>query len=611
MERSMLVRAMLAVVAALLAGVSLADPAGPLAAVPASRQASNVAIITIQGPIDDTAFKSVQRRLRLAERAGADALVIELDTPGGEVGAVLKICDAIKSSPIKNTVAWVNRDAYSGGAIIALACREIVTNDPATLGDAIPILGQPFSIFGKVNALPESERQKILSPLMAELVSSARMFGRDEMLVQGIVSRGVELWLVENAQTGEQWTINASEYEALFGEKPVRGSPMLASAPGSVSANATGADPNAGQGSASGAAPGGVKAPSERRSRRARPPTMAPPPGVIEDANPYLPASPALAALKGDMANRPIRTASARPLFTSAEKGKWTLVEYVSSGDGPFVFKADQLLRYELATDTVRNDEELRAFFGGKHLLRLERSWSEGLVGFLTMLPVRGLLLVLFLLGLFIEMTHPGTVAPGAVALFALVGLIAPPLLIDLANWWEVAAILGGIVLVLLEIFVIPGFGVPGVLGVVLIMGGLIGTFMPQGSYFPGTPAGEQRLTYGAVTILLSMATAGALMYVVARHFGSIPMLNKLVLKDAGPVGDETVGDELLRAMDSGAASVKVGTVGKAITPLHPAGRVDVDGRILDVVADSGYISTGTRVKITSVGEFRITVDRA
>lgn len=606
----MLVRAMLAVVAALLAGVSLADPAGPLAAVPASRQASNVAIITIRGPIDDTAFKSVQRRLRLAERAGADALVIELDTPGGEVGAVLKICDAIKSSPIKNTVAWVNRDAYSGGAIIALACREIVTNDPATLGDAIPVLGQPFSIFGKVNALPESERQKILSPLMAELVSSARMFGRDEMLVQGIVSRGVELWLVENAQTGEQWTINASEYEALFGEKPVRGSPMLASAPGSVSANAAGGDPTAGQGSASGAAPGGVKAPNERRSRRARPPTMAPPPGVVEDANPYLPASPALAGLKGDMANRPIRTASARPLFTSGEKGKWTLVEYVSSGDGPFVFKADQLLRYELATETVRNDEELRAFFGGKHLLRLERSWSEGLVGFLTMLPVRGLLLVLFLLGLFIEMTHPGTVAPGAVALFALVGLIAPPLLIDLANWWEVAAILGGIVLVLLEIFVIPGFGVPGVLGVVLIMGGLIGTFMPQGSYFPGTPAGEQRLTYGAVTILLSMATAGALMYVVARHFGSIPMLNKLVLKDAGPVGDETGGDELLRAMDSGAGRVKVGAVGKAITPLHPAGRVDVDGQVLDVVADSGYISSGTRVKVTSVGEFRITVDR-
>ncbi len=566
------------------------------AAVPAARLAKNVAIITIKGEITDTTAQSVRRRLTLAERSGADAVVIELDTPGGEVWAVLGICSAIKASAIKNTVAWINPSAYSGGAIIALACREIVTNNPGTLGDALPI--SPGGLFSQ---LPEHEKQKVLSPLMAELVESARMYGRDELLVQGLVSRGVELWLIENAETGERMTINAGEYEAIFGEAPVRGVPAL------VSANTGGGETSAGPSSPS---PTSGKA---RRSRRGGSTSGPLPTGAIDDPHPYIPATPELAKLQNEMKQRPVQAASTRPVLTSADRGKWKLVEYISSGDGPFVFKADQLLRYDFANETVRNDAELSAYFGAKHLLRMNQSWSEGLVAFLTLLPVRGVLLVVFLLGLFIEMTHPGVVLPGAIALLALVGLLAPPLLIDLANWWEVAAILGGIVLILLEIFVIPGFGVVGVAGVLLLLGGLIGTFVPEGSMFPDTPARERGLVYGAVTMLLSFVTAGALMYVVARNFGSIPLLNRLVLADPTPP-DEQPGDELLRAMSEVQGPVRVGMRGVAVTPLRPAGRVQLSGegeeRIVDVISEFGFLDAGERVRVVSVSEFRIGVER-
>lgn len=151
----------------LLAGAVIAQdaaPATPPSAVPAARQASNVAILTIEGPINAMTSRSIERRLRSAEDAGADAIVIEIDTPGGEVGAVLEICNAIKSSTIPNTVAWVRPDAYSGGAIIAIACREIVASDPASMGDALPITIGP----GGLQALPEAERQKILSPLISD-----------------------------------------------------------------------------------------------------------------------------------------------------------------------------------------------------------------------------------------------------------------------------------------------------------------------------------------------------------------------------------------------------------------------------------------------------------
>jgi membrane-bound serine protease (ClpP class) len=265
------------------------------------------------------------------------------------------------------------------------------------------------------------------------------------------------------------------------------------------------------------------------------------------------------------------------------------------------------MFRYGVADEKVRSDEELRAFFGAKHLMRLDQSWSEGLVAFLTLLPVRGLLLVIFLIGLFIEMTHPGAFMPGAIAVVALVGLVAPPLLIDLANWWQGAAILVGIVLIALEIFVFPGFGVPGVLGLLLVLGGLVGVFVPQGVTFPGTPLQERGLAAGAVTVLLSMMTAGVGMYFIARHFGSIPILGRLVLKD-GPA-EESSSDEMLLAMAETQGDVKVGTVGVAITPLRPAGRVDLDGRVVDVVAGIGFIPSGARVCVTGVSEFRITVE--
>ncbi|QYU67416.1 hypothetical protein J4558_21200 [Leptolyngbya sp. 15MV] len=391
-------------------------PTAPLqaASVPASRQATNVAVITIRGPIDDTTFKSVRRRIDAAERAGADALVFEIDTPGGEVNAALKICAEIKSTAIRNTIAWVNRDALSAGAIIALACREVVTNEPSKLGDALPVIGAPgVGLIGSINQLPEHERQKLLTPLVAELVESARMFGRDEFLVQGIVSRGVELWWIENNQTGRRVAINAAEYELIFGERPTRGSPTLSAAPAGAEAAAPAGpavQPSAGARAA------------ERRARRVRPPEAGPATGVAEDANPFVPASPALTDLRAAMRDRPVPVGSTRPTFSAADRGQWTLLEYISTGDGPFLFNAPQLIHFELATDVVRSDEELKAFLGAKHLIRIDQSWSEGLVAFLTLLPVRGVLLVLFLLGLFIEMTQGQD--PGAAAVPAAVGLL-------------------------------------------------------------------------------------------------------------------------------------------------------------------------------------------
>ncbi|RMH30684.1 MAG: hypothetical protein D6693_00020 [Planctomycetota bacterium] len=546
-----------------------AAPAG--APIPASRRAQRVAVITIEGPIDRWTSISVRRRLEFAEREGYDAVVFDLDTPGGEVGAVLEITNAIKGSSIANTVAWVNPDAYSGGAIIALSCSAIVVNDPATMGDAAPIAVSPFSGLQNLGAV---ERQKILAPLIAELVDSARRNGYDELLVQAFVATGVELWMVEDLKTGRRLFVDEQEYRLLFDGDPPRSRVDLSAADQPPVAGA-GADPATGAGS-------GVRL-------------------ALPDASPQLEQEVSESLdFKG--------SETRRPAISGADKGRYRLIGYATDG-GLLTLKSRDLIRYGFASRVVKDDRALERFFGASSLTRLDETWSEALARFLDSLVVKGLLIVVFLLALFMEMAAPGIGLPGGVALAALAILVAPQFLVGAAAWWGLVAILGGLGLIALEIFVIPGFGVPGVAGIVMLFLGLLGVIVGPGG-FTG-PGATEDIAYALATLLLSLSTAGVGMYFLSKHYRSLPIFNRLVLADT--VGRPADGrGEMLAAMAPEAAGpVAVGAVGVATTPLRPAGTAEFDDRLIDVVSEFGFIDAGQPVRVTSVGRFRVAVEPA
>ena len=139
--------------------------------VPASRQADRLAIIDITTPIDALTAKSVARRMNEARDQGADAIIIELDTPGGELDAMLEICRLIKYENTTPTTAWINPEAYSAGAIIALACDDILMVPGGRMGDAAPIAAMPLA--GLIE-LPPAERAKLEAPLLTEVQRNHR-----------------------------------------------------------------------------------------------------------------------------------------------------------------------------------------------------------------------------------------------------------------------------------------------------------------------------------------------------------------------------------------------------------------------------------------------------
>lgn len=580
----------------------------PPAAVPAYRQADKVVVITMEGPIDAITAMSIRRRIAAAEAGGANAIVIDINSPGGEVGAVLEITNAIKASSIDNTVAWINPDAYSGGAIVALACREIVVNSPASMGDAFPVT--MTSVPGQnrigLRGLTPDERTKILPVLLADITDSARRNGWDEYMVQAVVIDGIELWWVENTADGTRLAVNEEEFRMLFGRPPVRGRPLLAGVTGGVREART---PEPVDNEPSEAMPTDIPPAQSTRP--------VPQPTPDEGSQPFLPASDALDDVAREFA-MPERSelrldrASQRPVLTPADAGRFTDLGYLTDGTAPIVMRDDQMRQFGFSATTIRNDDELRAHFGATEMVRANENWSERLVRFMTGGVVRGLLIVVMLVALFIEMMSPGLTVPGIIAAAALVLLLAPPALIGAAGWWEFVAIGIGVVLLGIEIFVLPGFGLFGILGVVALFTGLLGTFIPAGGAL-SNPATQQELIRGATIILLSVVTAGVGMYLIARHFNRLPFLDRLVL-GATPGDEEEEGAradaELLRAASRlSNLPLAVGMTGVAVTALRPAGAVEIDGRVFDVVSGLGVIDPGTPIRVVAVERFRVVVE--
>lgn len=592
-------------------------PGSSPAAVPAYRQANKVAVITVEGGIDAITAMSVRRRIGAAEAGAADAIVFDIDSPGGEVGAVLEITNAIKGSSIANTVAWINPDAYSGGAITALACREIVTNSPASMGDAFPVTMAPVAGQNRMGlrGLTPDERTKILPVLLADVTDSARRAGWDEYMVQAIVIDGIELWWVEDTSTGQRLAVNEEEFKMLFGRMPVRGKPLLAGVTGGVR---TGPQDTPQDDAADPADADSAPTPADTGPTGAAEGPATDPTADTEADGPqgFRPASEALRDVAEEF-NSPERTdlrleqRSQRPVLTPADAGRFIDLGYLTDGSAPIVMRTDQMLAFGFASAVVRDDEELRAYFGATELIRLDQNWSEGMVRFMTGGVVRGVLIVVMLLALFLEMMSPGLTIPGLIAVTALVLLLAPPALVGMAGWWEIAAIVLGVLLLGVEIFVLPGFGLFGVLGVVALFGGLLGTFIPAGGAL-GNPTMSQDLLRGATTIMLAVITAGIGMYLISRHFERVPILDRLVL-GARPDDEEEEGArvdaELMRAASRAPRlELSPGDAGVASTALRPSGTAEFDGRLVDVVADYELIDAGTPVRVLRVEGFRVVV---
>jgi membrane-bound ClpP family serine protease len=170
-------------------------PADKAAAQTVTPGGANVAVIKIEGMIYGFTLESLKRRVERAMEGNASMIVLELNTPGGEVISALKIAKYIKGEITVPTVAWIHDSAYSAGILIASSCDRIVMSKASTTGDCAPIVPG--------TELAPTERAKALSPILEEFRDNARSNGKDFALYHAMCVLGVEVYLVENNRQAE------------------------------------------------------------------------------------------------------------------------------------------------------------------------------------------------------------------------------------------------------------------------------------------------------------------------------------------------------------------------------------------------------------------------
>ena len=233
---------------------------------------------------------------------------------------------------------------------------------------------------------------------------------------------------------------------------------------------------------------------------------------------------------------------------------------------------------------------------GGAEIKRASPNWAENLVRWLTHPVVSSLLMSIGMLGIFVELRTPGFGFAGGLGIASLALFFWGHWLVQLVGWEELLLALGGVILLVLEIFVIPGFGVAGVLGIVAILAGLVLSLV-------GTGDTSEVIVWAAGRVVFALLLALSASLVLLRFLPRLPFGRRLVL-EAGLGAGHAYGS----APDSDLRWL--GKKGQASSPLRPAGIAEIEGERVDVVSDGELIDAGQRVEVTRVDGNRIVVRR-
>ncbi|PKP03257.1 MAG: serine protease [Bacteroidetes bacterium HGW-Bacteroidetes-6] len=278
-------------------------------------------------------------------------------------------------------------------------------------------------------------------------------------------------------------------------------------------------------------------------------------------------------------------------------------VEGISDSGKVLTFTTSEAIANGFCEGQAESIDEVIAMNGitDFEIVKMELSTLDRIINFLINPLVSGLLVMLIIGGIYFELQTPGVGFPLAVAIIAALLFFAPHYLEGLTEHWEILVFLLGLVLLVLEIFVIPGFGVAGISGIILIITGLTlavvansGLSMPDGDYGP--------LVKSFAIVSFSMFFALILSFYISSKLARVSVFGQsMALQDEfdsskGYIASEQTYHEL------------IGKAGIAYTVLRPSGKIVIDDEQYDATAMVGYIEKNERVKVVGYENMQLIV---
>lgn len=293
------------------------------------------------------------------------------------------------------------------------------------------------------------------------------------------------------------------------------------------------------------------------------------------------------------------RNADIAESFVGAIK---TIPGIIDSGK-VLTFTTQEAIRNNFCNAEVHSRDEaiLKAGYSDYEVYEHEDTFIDILMGFFMNPIVHGLCLTIIFLGLYFEMSHPGFGVPVILAIIAALFYFAPLYLDGLAANWEIVMFVAGIILLVLEIFIIPGFGVAGVGGIILIFAGSILSLV-RNDGFNFELSGLDAITQSVAIVLSSFLLTGIIIVLFFRRFLNSPYFKKIALQT-----EMRASDQYTSAIFTSPINL-IGKKGFALTDLRPSGKIEVEGEFYEGQTNGEYILKGTEVEIIKVNNMYLIV---
>lgn len=491
------------------------DPAGP-------NFVGRIVIDDRQTGINQSTWLYVKNALDYYKKNKPVFVILELNTPGGEVFAAQKISDALKELDTQYeipVVAFINNWAISAGAMLAYSTRFISIVKDASMGAAEPVLA------GEGGQM-QTASEKVNSALRADFANRASYFGRNPLLAEAMVDKDITL---------------------VFRHGKI------------------------------------VKLENENQILSAEPE-----PDIVITRKGKLLTLDAAQLMEYGVADI-LLLPEKIPLISADElnKGKWPANKMLLFHQPFFKDIPNAVI------DTYQID------------------WRTAFFMFLSHPIVSSLLFLGLMIGFYVEISTPGFGVAGTIAVTCLTLIILSSFSIEAAPWLEVIMLIAGMIIIAIELFILPTFGLLGVVGFALFFIGLLGLMIPGLSSLDFefdtktfNAAGEfvlKRLAWLSGTFVIGVG----LLILLSRYLvPRIALFNRFV-----SVGEQDASLGYY-AGENPANMPSVGSKGKVLATLRPAGKIVINDKTYDAVSLGGFIEKGESVIILSVEGSKIVVTR-
>ncbi len=481
----------------------------------------HMSITNRSSEINQSTWLYIKTALEHYKKSKPIFIILELDTPGGEVFAAQQISNALQEFDFQENIpvlAYINNWAISAGAMIAYSCRFIAVVKGGSMGAAEPVLADTTT--GKM----ESASEKIRSVIRTDFANRASYFDRNPLIAEAMVDKDMIVVMRDHK-------ISKLENE------------------------------------------------SQIRLEGPEPDIVISPKGKLLTLN-------AEELLKYGVANLIIPPTKLAPLTPEEmQSGKWP---------------ADKLALFHQPFFNAIPNATVEAY---------QMDWKMLFFSFLMSPLISSLLFMGMTIGFYMEFSAPHFGIPGTVAVTCLFLILLSSFALEIGNWLELILLLTGFVIVLVELFVLPTFGLLGFIGALFFLMGLFGIMVPgidsvdfEFSTFSLNPAGVavvQRLAWFCASLLLSCIA----IFFIARYapYSKLSSFKRFVLE-----GHEQVG---YIAGEAHKDLPQPGEEGEVFVTLRPSGKVIIQGNIYDALSIGPLIEKGEKVVVVNLDGSTIMVN--